>query len=205
MPRSCRTRYRQEHGIPAEAGVSQAEQAGFLQHAAHRYYSTVSHAIKTYDPNHLYVGSRIHGRTIVEPVFRGAHDVDVVSVNYYHRWSPEPERLHQWVEWSGRPFLDSEWYAMKLDAADVDVQGAGFRVRTQRDRGLLYQNTAIGLLRQPGCVGWHWFKYGGDGEGRSMGLVDRQYRPHAEMTEAMQAVNRQAYPLADYLSTVRED
>ncbi len=194
------TQFRQEHKIPTEAEVSETEQAGFLEHAAHEYYSIVNQAIKTYDPNHLYVGSRIHGRTIVEPVFRGAQDVDVVSINYYHRWSPETERLAHWVEWSSRPFLDSEWYAMELPDPKLEVQGAGFRVRTQRDRGLFYQNMVLGLLGEPGCVCWHWFKYGGDSDTRSVGFVDRQYQPHTEMTKVMQAVNRQVYPLADFLS-----
>jgi len=186
--------------VEALVNCGPGDRFGFLEHAAHEYYSIVNQAIKTHDPNHLYVGSRIHGRTIVEPVFRGAGDVDVVSINYYHRWSAETERLAHWVEWSGRPFLDSEWYAMELPDPKLEVQGAGFRVRTQRDRGLFYQNMVLGLLGEPGCVGWHWFKYGGDSDTRSVGFVDRQYQPHAEMTKVMQAVNRQVYPLADFLS-----
>lgn len=189
-------RYRRRHSRPADAAISKEEQDGFLEYAAHRYYSIVNRAIKACDPNHLYVGSRIHGRTITEPVFRGARAADVISVNYYHRWSAEHERMDRWVAASGRPFLVSEWYAMKLDDAGIDVTGAGFRVRTQRDRGLFYQNLVLGLLEHPGCVGWHWFKYGGDSEGSSRGFVSRQYEPHADMLDAMQAVNEQVYPLA---------
>ncbi len=189
-------RDRRRHSRAADAAMSQDEQDGFLEYAAHRYYSIVNRAIKTCDPNHLYVGSRIHGRTIVEPVFRGARAADVVSVNYYHRWSAEHERMDRWIAASGRPFLVSEWYAMKLDDAGLEVSGAGFRVRTQRDRGLFYQNLVLGLLEHPGCIGWHWFKYGGDAGGSSRGFVSRQYEPHVEMLDVMQAVNGQVYPLA---------
>jgi len=191
-------RYRRDDGTPTHAQISKGEQDAFLEYAASRYYSIVNRAIKTYDPNHLYVGSRVHGRTIIEPVFRGARAADVVSVNYYHRWSAEHERMDGWVAGSGRPFLVSEWYAMKLDDAGLEVSGAGFRVRTQRDRGLFYQNLVLGLLEHPGCVGWHWFKYGGDGEGHSRGTVSRQYEPHTEMLDVMQAVNEQVYPLAEW-------
>lgn len=48
---------------------------------------------------------------------------------------------------------------MSLDSADVAASGAGFRVRTQRDRGLFYQNLCLGMRGNPNCVGWHWFKY----------------------------------------------
>ncbi len=169
--------------------------ARFLTYVAGRYYGIVAAAIKRYDPNHLYLGSRIHGRTICEPVFRGATDVDVVSVNYYHRWSAEDERLRNWVTWSGRPFLVSEWYAMRLESAGTQTDGAGFRVRTQRDRGLFYQNLVLGLLENPGCVGWHWFKYGGDADGSQRGIVDRHFAAHQDMLNVMKRVNAQMYPL----------
>lgn len=169
---------------------------GFLTYVAGRYYGIVAAAVKRYDPNHLYLGSRIHGRTICEPVFRGATDVDVVSVNYYHRWSAEDERLRNWVTWSGRPFLVSEWYAMRLESADTQTDGAGFRVRSQRDRGLFYQNLVLGLLENPGCVGWHWFKYGGDADGSQRGIVDRHFAAHQDMLDVMKGVNAQMYPLA---------
>jgi len=190
--------FRRETGRAPDADVTQAELDGFLEHAARRYYTIVNQAIKKYDPNHLYIGSRIHGRTIRPAVFRGATAVDVVSVNYYHRWSPEHERLAAWVEESGRPFISSEWYAMKLDSADVETSGAGFRVATQRDRGLFYQNMVIGLLEHPGCVGWHWFKYGGDAEGSSRGLVSTGFEPHTDVLDVMQQVNEQVYPLAEH-------
>ena len=181
-------------GRPGDAEICENEQDVFLEYAARRYYSIVNGAIKRYDPNHLFVGSRIHGRTIRESVFRGASDVDVMSINYYHRWSVERERMDKWLRASGRPFINSEWYAMRIDSG-VETRGAGFRVRSQRDRGLFYQNHTLGLMEHPGCVGWHWFKYGGDGDGHSRGTVDRQYRPHTELLDVMQALNEQVYPL----------
>jgi len=178
--------------------ISQSEQDAFLEHLARRYYTLVGNAIGKYDPNHMYIGSRIHGRTIRPPVFRASKALDIVSVNYYHHWSPKPERIEEWVRASGRPFIISEWYAMSVDSPDRDVTGAGFRVKTDRGRGLFYQNFTLGLLRSPGCVGWHWFKYGGDGKGFHKGVVRPDCTPHAELLGPMKQVNMQVYPLAAY-------
>lgn len=179
--------------------ITRADQEAFLEHLARRYYSTVAAAIKKYDPNHLYLGSRVHGRTIRPAVFRGAKGfVDVMSVNYYHRWSAEQERLNGWVASSGVPFIISEWYAQSLARPDTPATGAGFRVSTDTDRGLFYQNLTLGLLRNRGCVGWHWFKYGGDGEGFHKGIVSRAYEPHTDLLKLMAELNGQVYPLAEH-------
>jgi hypothetical protein len=175
--------------------ITSEDQAAFAQVVALRYYSIVAKAIRKHDPNHLYLGSRIHGRCLNEGTFRGASPVDVVSVNYYHRWSAEHDRITNWVNWSGRPLLVSEWYAQSIASADTDATGAGFRVRSDRDRGLFYQNLTLGLLEHPGCVGWHWFKYGGDGKDFSKGIVDRQYNPHVDVLKLMGELNQQIYAL----------
>jgi len=179
----------------ADRQVASDDQSAFAQLVAQRYYSIVAKAIHKYDPNHLYLGSRLHGRCLHEATFRGATSVDVISVNYYHRWSVEHDRMANWAKWSGRPLLVSEWYAQSLASADTNASGAGFRVRSGRDRGLFYQNFALGLLNQPECVGWHWFKYGGDGREYRIGVVDRQYNPHTDILGLMGELNRQVYRL----------
>lgn len=189
---------------PPEGPTSEEERDGFLEFAAARYYTTVAKAIKTHDPNHLYVGSRVHGRCIRPPVFRGARATDIVSVNYYHRWSPEQDRMREWMTSAARPFLISEWYAMRLDRPDRETGGAGFRVPTLRDRGLFYQNFVLGLLDSPGCVGWHWFKYGGDREGVDMGLVSPEFEPKTAVLDLMRELNQEVYSLAEHLVKRRD-
>ena len=178
--------------------IAAKDQEDFLTEVARRYYSTVVAAIRKHDPNHLVIGSRIHGRTICPAVLRGSTALDVVSVNYYHRWSPEPERMAAWVKLSGRPFLISEWYAMSVEPDNIPEVGAGFRVRSDAERGLFYQNMTLGLLRDTGCVGWHWFKYGGDEPGIHKGLVDPEFRPHQPLLERMREINGHVYQLAAY-------
>lgn len=179
--------------------IDRADQEAFMEYLSRRYYSIVSSAIKKYDANHLYMGSRIHGRTISPPVFKGARGcVDVMTVNYYHRWSAEQGRLKEWVRCAGVPYIVSEWYAQSVERPDAGVSGAGFCVKSDRDRGLFYQNLTLGLIENGGCVGWHWFKYGGDGPGFHKGVVDRGYDPHTEMLDVMGEVNSRVYRLAEY-------
>jgi len=164
--------------------VTQADEADFLTLVAKRYYGTVAKAIRRHDPNHLVLGSRLNGRNINEAVFRGCGALDVISLNYYHRWSADKGELDRAAALSGRPVLNSEWYA------NVGQANAGYLVRTQRDRGLFYTHHVLSLLKNPNCVGWHWFKYGTH--------VDRQFRPHTDMTDLMRQVNRHVYTLAAY-------
>jgi hypothetical protein len=103
-----------------------------------------------------------------------------------------------WVRLSGRPFLVSEWYAMSVEPGNMPQSGAGFRVRSDAERGLFYQNMTLGLLRDPGCVGWHWFKYGGDEAGAHKGVVNPEFGPHQPLLAHMREINGQVYQLADY-------
>jgi hypothetical protein len=202
---------RQRHGAEATAQEITAQDEGdFLAVVVDRYFSLVSRAIKKYDPNHLYLGARFHGATLREPeIFRacGPH-VDVVSVNYYRAWSPVRERLEMWERESGRPVLITEWYAKGVDSGLPNRSGAGWLVKTQRDRGLFYQNFALGLLESRVCIGWHWFKYidndpddkrvDPSNQDSNKGIVSNRYEPYWPLLNAMKEVNDRAYELTAF-------
>ena len=184
--------------------IGEKDREAFVQFVANRYYRIVGAAIRKHDPNHLYLGSRLHGKCISEPVLRGSTPLDVVSVNYYNSWAPDLVRLRNWAEWSGHPVLLTEWYAMRLKSPDQETRGAGWRVSTHAERGMFYQNYTLGALQSPACVGWHWFKYGGDNEpgrnGAEIGVVDLNYQPRAELLIRMRELNAQVYRLADFFA-----
>ncbi len=95
------------------------DERDFLAFVVDRYYRIVSRAIKRLDPNHLFLGSRFHGSDL-DPaeVFRAAGPhLDVVSVNYYRAWTPDPKKLAMWERESGKPVLITEWYAKGATAA----------------------------------------------------------------------------------------
>ena len=202
---------RTRHGPNAYArDITVQDEADFQAVVVERYFRIVSRAIKKYDPNHLFLGSRLYGSDLRYPeVFRAAgFHVDLVSVNYYRVWTPDPNRLAMWERESGRPVLITEWYAKGADSGLANTSGAGWLVRTQRDRGLFYQNFTLALLQSKVCVGWHWFKYAdNDPEDKTVdpsnrdsnkGIVNNRYEPWKDLLDLMKPVNERAYALVEY-------
>lgn len=179
---------------------NKVDDRAFLELVVGEYYRKVQAAIKKHDPHHLFLGSRFHGQALASPaLFLGAGKyTDVISVNYYHRWTPENDRINGWSKLAGKPILISEWYAMADDAGVPNSTGAGWLVKTQAERARFYQHFTLSLLGNPGCVGWHWFKYN-DSDKNNPGVVNRSGEPYRPLLQAMQEVNQQVYPLADFL------
>lgn len=192
-------------------GFATRAREAFIEFVAMTYYRTVSQAIKKVDSNHLYLGSRFHGSDLKHAaVWKGAGPyVDAIAVNYYGAWTPDSERMTNWVAWSGKPFFITEWYAKGMDSGLSNISGAGWTVKTQADRGKFYQNFTLGLLEHPGCIGWHWFKYMDNDPSNlrtdpsnrdsNKGFVSNTYEPWTPLVQAMIAINRQVYPLREFL------
>ena len=171
-------------------------QAAFLEIVAKKYFETVAAALKKADPNHLYIGSRLHGRSISEPVLVAANACDIVSVNFYHEWEPEKSKTADWTKWSKKPFLVGEFYAMKVTSKKLKVDGAGFRVLEHEEAGEFYHTYTSALLKDhPNCVGWHWFKYADAFDDHQKGIVGLKGNVHQPLVDAMKVVNEQAYSL----------
>lgn len=192
------------------AEINDADRHAFLGFVAERYLAITSAAIRKYDPNHLLLGSRFNAYELdVEPVFAAAgRHLDVIAINYYRTWTPNQARMKRWVDWSGKPFLVTEWYAKGMDSGYTNMSGAGWTVKTQQDRGRFYQNFALGLLESGGCVGWHWFKYmDNDPEDlttdpsnrdSNKGIVTIRFEPYPAMLDMMKELNSQIYGLTNY-------
>ncbi|YCM42770.1 hypothetical protein V2O64_15795 [Verrucomicrobiaceae bacterium 227] len=189
------------------ADITPKDREDFLTFAADTYFSAVCTAIRRHDPNHLILGSRFHGRALRLPaLFKGAgRHLDVVSVNYYSHWTPDAEWLATWEKVSGKPVIISEWYAKALDSGLANHSGAGWLVKTQKDRAAFYQHFTLGLLESRVCVGWHWFRYsdndpteqGTDPSNRdaNKGIVSNRYVPYATLLESMKDLNFRTYGL----------
>ncbi|NOT93783.1 hypothetical protein [Ferruginibacter sp.] len=190
--------------------ITDKERNEFLGLMAERYYSIVSKAIKKYDPNHLYLGSRFHSyEKKVAEVFNAAGKyVDVIAVNYYREWTPLQEDVINWEAWSGKPFIITEWYTKGEDSGMPNYSGAGWIVRTQKDRGLFYQNFTLALLESKNCVGFHWFKYQDNDPSNlktdpsnrdaNKGIVKLDYTLYSDLTDKMKALNTNVYSLIDF-------
>lgn len=201
--------------VPSSEITSQ-DRAAFMGYVFETYFRIASEAIRKADPNHLYLGSRLHSREKENPyVLRAAGKYcDVIAINYYRVWGPDLDEMRGWTEWSGKPVIITEWYAKGDDAGFPNTTGAGWIVKTQRDRGLYYQHYALGCLEAGNCVGWHWFKYmdndihdtHADPSNRdsNKGIVKVDYTTYADLLGLMKPLNREVYPLTRFFDAANE-
>ena len=190
--------------------ISDKVREEFAGVVADYYYRIVSTAIRKQDKNHLYLGSRLHGSPKhTESIVRAAGKYcDVVSINYYGSWGPDPVLMKEWDNWTGKPFMITEFYTKAMDSGMANTTGAGFTVHTQQDRGYAYQHFCLGLLQSKNCVGWHWFRYqdndpsakGADPSNldSNKGLLNTEYQWYMPMIKFMKQLNENVYSLVDY-------
>jgi hypothetical protein len=191
--------------------ITDKDREDFREVVVDRYFSIVSKAIKANDPNHLYLGCRFHGdEKNSEGAFRAAgRHADVVSVNLYGAWTPDSRQLENWAKWSGKPFMITEFYAKGADSGMPNTTGAGWLVKTQKDRGLFYQNFCIALLESKGCVGWHNFKYQDNdlentnvdpsNQDSNKGIVTAYFDEYPDYLKLMKELNMNAYDLISWI------
>jgi len=196
----------QQHGLDTSA-ISTSEEERFAGKVATVYYETVSRAIKVADPNHLYFGSRLHASAKNNPAVLEAcaRFADVISINYYGNWSVTDAEAVRWTALP-KPFMITEFYTKAEDSGLPNITGAGWLVRTQRDRAAHYQHFCLRLLSIPNAVGWHWFRYQDNdpldpmsdpsNNDSNKGVIDNRYNPYLELTEGMRALNVIRYGLA---------
>jgi hypothetical protein len=93
----------------------------------------------------------------------------------------------------------------------ANTSGAGWLVKTQRERGQFYENFTLGLLQSKVCVGWHWFKYiDNDPDDKTVdpsnidsnkGVVNNRYVPYQPLLDSMKRLNQRAYGLISFLDS----
>jgi len=198
-----------EKGLSRE-NITEKEKSEFAGFVADRYYRIVSSAIHKADPNHMYLGSRVHWEVKFNPdiMMAAGKYCDIVSINYYTVWSPEKEHLENWAKWTKKPFIITEFYTKGMDSGLANTTGAGWNVHTQKDRGYSYQDFCLALLESKSCVGWHYFKYqdndptaknqGSSNIDSNKGIVNNDYKYYEDMTNAMKQLNNQVYSLIKY-------
>lgn len=180
-----------------------------------RYYKVVTSAIKTCDTNHMFMGCRyLPGNFNDEYVMKvTGYWCDVITINYYHVWTPDATLIANIQKWTNTPFLVTEAYAKGMDACTqesglTNVSGAGWTCKTQTDRGMFYQNFSLQLLESKYCVGFNWFRYWDNDptdtttnlsdKDANKGLVDNDHKEYSELISYMQELNLNKYSLIKY-------
>jgi hypothetical protein len=203
----------------ALSDVNDSDRNAFWDFYAGKYFKMAKDYITQYDTNHLFLGSRFnqgHEELSNPYIFSVAGQYcDVISINHYREWEPIAARMANWEEWAQKPFLITEFYTKGEDSGFGNTTGAGWLVKTQRDRGLFYQNFVIKLLRSKGCVGWNWFRYQDNdpedpttdpsNRDSNKGLVNITYDPYADLMDLCKITNDNVYSFLDYLKTIEAE
>ena len=209
--------FKQRHGENAKIeDITAKDKEDFREYVFDRYYGVVSNAIRKYDPNHMYMGSRLNGtaRTSSGIFAAAGRYLDCITFNYYGTWTPRVADMENWYNWSGgKPFFVTEQYTKGMDACEktpglTNESGAGWIVKTQEDRGNFYQNYVLGLLEYGTCIGFKWYKYSdNDPDGpqtdvsnlnSNKGIIDRDYDYHYPLVEKMKELNNNVFGLTEY-------
>ena len=184
------------------SNYTSTDKDAFAGHIVDVYYAKVSAALKRYDSHHLYIGTRFHGAAKSQASVMAAAGpyVDVVSVNYYGEWMPSQEKVDMWLEQTNKPFILTEFYVKGSDSGLGNVDGAGWTVATQTDRGLFYTSWLLNTYSHPGAIGTHWFRYiDKDGQDSNKGFLSEQYEWYKPLCDEATNTNRQIYQLVEYL------
>jgi len=180
--------------------ITEADRDEFHGYVMGTYYKIVSTAIKTYDGNHMYLGSRLHGAAKSKPsIFREAGKyVDIISINVYSVWTPSMDDMDMWSGLSGRPFLVTEYYAKAEDSGLDNSSGAGWLVNAQSDRAKFFENFTLALIAHPGSVGYHHFKYI-DKETYNTGLVSMSFEWYKPLKNSFNKIGKDIYNLREFM------
>lgn len=193
---------RERGGEPSEPGDE--DLLSFYRHLLDTYYRRARSAIKSVAPDKLYLGSRIHdGAMRKEVASAAARHCDVVSINVYEKDLDQfnirnPRDVPFFPE--DKPFIVGEFDFGSLDRGKF-FAGIGFAA-DQRNRGENYVHFMKSGLRNPRCVGAHWFSYVDsatgsryqDAENANCGLIDSTDSPYPELIEAIRGFAPEMYP-----------
>lgn len=190
------------------SSISSAIKAEFATKLADKYYEVTTTAIRKYDPNHIVMGSRLHGgsRDTQGIVQSAAKWNDVVSVNFYDTYSPVDQITSptKYLAWIDKPLVIGEFYTKGYDAYEngfvTGFNGAGWVVKTQTHRGYFYQNTCIEFLKARSVIGWHYFQYSDDADSNKgmFKLVVYGGEEYTELTSQMRLLNINRFNLINH-------
>jgi hypothetical protein len=194
--------------------VDSDDENEFTQEVSTHYYRATLNAIRSADPHHMHLGSRLHGSAKSnEFIMRGAKaaGIDVLSVNFYCKHDPLDSAytsqdgisydtyIQMWEAEGPGPSMITEYYTKALDANDngdlyMNGRGAGYTVKNQEERAHWYEYFTSRIMQVNGIVGVHWFSYNDvlyedpdtkKTEYSNRGLVNNSYVPYAFLQDSM--------------------
>lgn len=206
--------FMRDNGVePLAANVTTALDDAFLLNISEYYYRTTTEALRKHDPNHLILGSRLHGKpkTLKQVHQACAKYCDVISVNVYGVFEPNDDyfitQFKNWVKPYDKPCFVTEFYTRDATATYEGQlygntgEGGGWIVKGQTARGQHYQNFTRKLISYDHCIGWQWFQFTDDyrPEGwNNKGLITPKYELYDDCLKLMRELHWNIYQIMDY-------
>lgn len=198
---------------PSEADVTNELEQLFQHFIWDRYLYVTCNAVRTYDQDHMLMGTKfLAGVLTSEWVCRAIGTyIDCMNINWYGDWTPDAQKLQNLAKYTRLPFMVTEFYAKAVECegnlAHTDF-GAGYLVKTQKDRGYFYQNYTLRLLESKNNIGWQWFQYidcdpsgtqtDVSSKDSNKGIFSNTHKEYFDLTEEMIEINKNVYHLMDY-------
>ena len=186
-----------------------ADMYDFMKLFAETYYKTITDIFRKYDQNHMLLGDRWLGVTMLDPGLREAlcsmagKYMDVISYNYY-TYELDLALLEDMYEKSGgKPILLTEF---QFSSASQGLTRGVKIVKDETERAAAYRNYVEQAAASGYVAGVSWFQYldqatsgrwfqGYDGENFGTGLLNVADRPYKEFLDAVMQTNYDIYDL----------
>lgn len=177
---------------------------GFYSLLVDTYYRKCRNALREVAPHKLYLGNRIFDGAMRKEVgLAAATYCDVVSFNIYEKdldaFNVRTKRDLPFFD-VDKPFMVTEFNFGALDRGKF-FTGIGYAA-DQRNRGENFVRYVKSGLRNPRCVGAHWYSYGDSptgsrhviAENANCGFVSSADSPYPELIKQVRKTGKHMYP-----------
>lgn len=132
------------------------DNTAFLQRCVDKYYQTARDAIRRYDPNHLFVGDKLHANTdsldTVLPIT--SRYTDLIFYQMYARYGVQQPGLDRWATLTDKPFINGD--SAFTMTTDIMPRPYGPVADSLDQRAEWTAEFFLRAFERPDFVGWHY-------------------------------------------------
>lgn len=183
--------------VTSTTDAFKADMRGFIKSFASKYYSTWKAAIRKYDANHMYLGSKCNyfSKELLDSM---RADCAVFSFTSY---ASSVQESFAMLDAYDKPVMLSEYGATAMDGNNFGIGVGASTVNTQAERAAFCESMMRSVLANRLFVGAHFFKLYDDpvlgnsygGANSNLGMCDTTDTPYAALVTAMKRVHRDIY------------
>lgn len=175
----------------------------FLQRAVGKYYETTRNAIRRYDPNHMFVGDKLHANTdsldTVLPIT--SQYTDIVFYQMYARYEVQKPGLDRWSQRVDKPFINGD--SAFTMTTEVMPRPYGPIADNLAQRAEWTEEFFRNAFARPEVVGWHYcglidasLLVPRKWNRQHSGLLDGYGKPYPALEKALKSCANDLYQIA---------